>query len=239
MDKQHIYILNQTIRIPAILWGTPSTKLLIEVHGNCSNKEDTVISILARIAVAKGYQVLSFDLPMHGERTGDEYACIPEHCVSDPTAVYAYAKSLSSDISLFACSMGAYFSLLAYHDLDIKQSLFLSPVVNMKRIIQNMMTGFHVSAARLESEQQIQLPIGQTLDWDYYCQVKNNPICFGWTMPTTILYGLEDDLCEWNEISSFAARYQVPVTALEHGGHYFHTTAQLLAFEEWAANCLL
>ena len=54
--------------IPAILWGENSGKVLIAVHGNMSHKEDEVIRILAEKMVPKGYQVLSFDLPEHGER---------------------------------------------------------------------------------------------------------------------------------------------------------------------------
>jgi esterase/lipase len=174
MQKKHFYIANNKIHIPAVLWGEQSSKLLIEVHGNLSNKEDTVISMLAQKAVSKGYQALSFDLPMHGERTDKDYSCSPENCVSDLLAIYKYCKSFATDISLFACSMGAYFSLLAYHKFDIKQSLFLSPIVNMERIICNMMKAFQVSEERLEAEKIIQLPIGQTLDWEYCCYVKKN-----------------------------------------------------------------
>ena len=81
-----------------------------------------------------------------------EVITVPENCAGDLTAVYEYAKLLAPDIHLFACSMGAYFSLLAYHDREIKQSLFLSPVVNMERIIRNMMEGFQVSEERLKAE---------------------------------------------------------------------------------------
>lgn len=239
MEKRHFYILNNEIRIPAILWGKQSEKLLIEVHGNLSNKEDTVISVMAQNAVKKGYQVLSFDLPMHGERLDEEYACIPENCVSDLTIVYEFAKSLAPDIYLFACSMGAYFSLLAYHGFDIEQSLFLSPVVNMERIICNMMEGFQVSEERLKAELEIRLPIGQILEWNYYCYVKENPICFEWKVPTAILYGSDDNLSEWDEISAFATRYQAKVKVLEHGEHYFHTEEQLQVFDIWADENLL
>ncbi len=239
MEKKHFYISNDMILIPAILWGKPSTKLLLEVHGNLSNKEDTVISMLAQKAVKKGYQVLSFDLPKHGKRADEDYACIPPNCVSDLITVYEYAKLLASDISLFACSMGAYFSLLAYHDFDIKQSLFLSPVVNMERIIGNMMEGFQVSEKRLKTEKQIKLPIGETLDWDYYCYVRKNPICFNWKIPTAILYGSDDNLCEWQEISAFAERYQATVKVLNNGEHYFHTEEQLRVFDAWAEENLL
>ena len=54
--------------IPSIIWGENSNKLFIAVHGNLSNKEDKVIKLLAEKVVGKGYQVLSFDLPEHGER---------------------------------------------------------------------------------------------------------------------------------------------------------------------------
>ncbi|MBN1431752.1 MAG: alpha/beta hydrolase [Methanomicrobiaceae archaeon] len=138
MEKKHITINNNGVIIPAVLWGKPNKRLLIEVHGKCSYKEDTVISIMAEKAVSTGYQVLSFDLPMHGKRIPDKYECNPENCISDLQAVYAFAENIASNISLFACSMGAYFSLLAYHDLDLRQSLFLSPVVNMERLIDNM-----------------------------------------------------------------------------------------------------
>lgn len=239
MEKKHFYISNRKTRIPAMLWGKQSENLLIAVHGNLSNKEDTVISMLAQKAIAKGYQVLSFDLPMHGERLDEKYACVPENCVSDLLSVYEYAKSFASDIHLFACSMGAYFSLLAYHNFDIKQSLFLSPIVNMERIIHNMMEGFQVNEERLKAEHEIQLPIGQKLEWNYYCYVKENPISFEWKVPTTILYGSDDNLSEWEEIAAFAARYQATVQVLEHGEHYFHTEQQLQVFDQWADANLL
>ena len=62
--------------IPALIWGEESRKVFIAVHGNMSNKEDEVIKILAEKVTSKGYQVLSFDLPEHGERKYDvTYLC--------------------------------------------------------------------------------------------------------------------------------------------------------------------
>ena len=69
--------------IPAVLWGENSEKLFIAVHGNMSNKEDAVIEILAKEAIEKGYQVLSFDLPEHGERKNHGTPCKVQFCVSD------------------------------------------------------------------------------------------------------------------------------------------------------------
>ena len=104
--------------IPAILWGEKSEKLFIAVHGNMSNKEDAVIQILAEEAVRKCYQVLSFDLPEHGERKNDGIPCKVQFCVSDLTIIMNYVEERWNEVSLFACSIGAYFSLLAYQMID-------------------------------------------------------------------------------------------------------------------------
>lgn len=228
-------MLNQSLRIeaiPAILWGNKSDKLFIAVHGNMSNKSDDVIVEFVEAAVAKGYQVLSFDLPEHGDRKNENYACKVQNCVHDLNIIMSYAKSLSNSISLFACSMGAYFSLLSYKEDSLKQCLFLSPVVNMERIINNMMTWFNVSENRLKEEKEISTPIGQKLYWDYYCYVKGHPIV-NWNKETSILYGLEDDICKFGVISNFAKAFHCDLQVMEHGQHYFHTEEQLQYFRQW------
>lgn len=232
MLKQFVTIQNQSIRIPAILWGKHTGNLFIAVHGNMSNKADEVIVVFAEEAIKKGYQVLSFDLPEHGERTQEEYPCKPENCVSDLTAVYHYARSISDYISFFGCSMGVYFGLLAYQGLPIGQSLFLSPVVNMERIIDNLMTGFHVSEESLEKEQEIVLPVGITLYWDYYCYVKTHRIG-AWHASAGILYGTNDDLTPRDEVSAFAEKNSAFLEIAENSGHYFHTEEQLESLRNW------
>src|SRR5690554_4907838 len=67
ISKEYIHVSNKKSKIPAILWGEKSDKILIEVHGDLSNKEDTIISIMAEIEVAKVYQVLIFDLQGHAD----------------------------------------------------------------------------------------------------------------------------------------------------------------------------
>lgn len=233
MIKQSLKIEN----IPAILWGDKSDKLFVVVHGNMSNKADDAIVVFAEEATAVGYQVLSFDLPEHGERKDENYACKVQNCVKDLNTIMTYAKSLSNNISVFACSMGAYFSLLAYSNETLQQCLFFSPVVNMQRIINNMMTWFNVSESRLETEKEISIPIGQTLYWDYYCYVKEHPIV-SWNKPTSILYGSEDNICEFDVVSAFAKGLNCDLEVMEKGEHYFHTEEQLQFFRQWAKDII-
>lgn len=218
--------------IPAIIWGEESPKLFIAVHGNMSSKADDVIVILAEKAIQSGYQVLSFDLPEHGDRRNDPTPCKVQNCVKDLSTIMEYTKTEWNEISLFACSMGAYFSLLTYKDADLKQSIFLSPVVDMARIINNMMTWFSISEEQLKTEKEIATPIGQILYWDYYCYVKEHPVN-SWNKPTAILYGSADDLCEFDTVSNFAQQFNCDLTVMEHGEHYFHTKEQLNFFKQW------
>jgi len=228
MIKERFHIIN----IPTVLWGDKSPKLFIAVHGNMSNKEDTVIQILAEEALQKGYQVLSFDLPEHGERKNDNTPCKIQYCVNELSVIMNYAKEHWKEVSLFACSMGAYFSLLAYKNDMLKKALFLSPVVNMERIIDNMMTWFHVTPERLKNEMTIETPIGQKLYWDYYCYVKQHPIST-WDIETDILYGAKDDLCEFKVLNDFVKKYGCRLEILDEGEHYFHTEEQLKVFRHW------
>lgn len=218
--------------IPAVLWGEKSEKLFIAVHGNMSNKEDVVIKILAEEAIKKGYQVLSFDLPEHGERKGDSTPCKVQFCVNDLTIIMNYAKEYWKNINLFACSMGAYFSLLAYKNDVIKKALFLSPVVDMERIIENMMKWFNVTPERLKEEVMIETPVGEKLYWDYFCYVKENPINI-WNIDTCIMYGAKDDLCEFETINYFVQKFNCDLEVVETGEHYFHTEEQLSVFKNW------
>jgi pimeloyl-ACP methyl ester carboxylesterase len=218
--------------IPSILWGEGSDKLFIAVHGNMSRKDDDAIAVFAEEAVYKGYRVLSFDLPEHGDRADENYPCMVWNCVSDLSSVMSYARTLSDNISLFACSMGAYFSLLAYKDQPLEQALFLSPVLSMERIILNMMTWAGISEERLKTEKEIKTPAGETLYWDYYSYVKSNPV-ERWDVPTSILYGSDDNICQYDVISEFVKRFNCSLQVLEHGEHYFHTNEQLRYFREW------
>lgn len=225
-------------KIPAILWGEISPKLFIAVHGNMSSKNDVPIAILAEEALQLGYQVLSFDLPEHGDRINDETPCKVQNCVTDLEKVLSYAVNNAETISLFANSMGAYFSLLTYKNTKLKQCLFLSPLVDMASMINHMMTCFHITEERLEKEQEIETPIGHTLYWDYYQYVKQNPIT-KWDTPTSILYGKKDELCEYDTVFAFAKTYHCDFEIADNAKHYFHTDEDLSIYRNWLKRNIL
>ena len=229
MNKERIRIND----IPSIVWGEKSNKVFIAVHGNMSNKEDEVIKILAEKVSSMGYQLLSFDLPEHGERKSNTtYLCKVQNCVKDLQSIIKYAKENYNEINLWACSMGAYFSLLAYKDEEIRRCVFLSPVVDMKTIIDNMMLWSNTTEEELKEKQEIKTDFGQTLYWDYYKYVKDNPIT-NWNKKTYILYGNKDNMQNEDIIKNFSNKFNCDLSILNEGEHYFHTEEQLKFYKEW------
>lgn len=92
------------------------------VHGAQSHKEDTPFRLLAE--TFKNTQILSFDLPEHGERKNASALCKPPVCVRDLSTVMDYAEDRWKHIGLFAVSMWAYFSLLAFENRRIGGTSF-------------------------------------------------------------------------------------------------------------------
>ena len=229
MKLTHIKLNN----IPMTIWGENSNKVYIAVHGNMSHKEDEVIKILSSKVCEIGYQVLSFDLPEHGDRKSDvSYLCDVKNCVSDLETIIKYAKTNYSEINLFACSIGAYFSLLSYKDEIIKNSIFLSPIVNMKILIENLMKVSNVNYEKLKKEKIIKTNFGQDLIFEYYEYVKNHPI-EKWNSNTKILYGENDNLQSENLIKDFSKNFNCKLSIMKKGEHFFHTNEQLEFYKNW------
>ena len=122
--------------------------------------------------------------------------------------------------------------LIKDKDKDIKNSVFLSPVVNMKIIIDNMMLWSNTTEKELEEKLEIKTNFGQTLYWDYYKYVKENPI-INWNKKTFVLYGNKDNLQDENIIKNFCNDFNCSLTILENGEHYFHTEEQLEFYKNW------
>lgn len=214
--------------IPSILWGEDSNKVYVHVHGKMSRKE--YAESFAAIAETKGYQTLSFDLPEHGERT-DSKRCDVWDGVSDLRTISDYAFANWERVSLYACSIGAYFSLNAYNAMAFEKALFQSPIVDMERLVKNMMLWSGVTEAELESKKEIPSPV-DTLRWDYYQYIISHPIT-QWNIPTAILYGGKDNLQPEESVRAFAEKFGCSLTVSENSEHPFMAQSDALIVENW------
>lgn len=86
MCKQNIKIEDT----PAVLYGNTSDELYVFIHGKCGYKEEA--EGFSEIACPRGYQVLSIDLPGHGERKNEMDLFVPWEIVPELRGVMKYAK---------------------------------------------------------------------------------------------------------------------------------------------------
>lgn len=214
--------------IPTILWGEDSNRVYVHVHGKMSRKE--YAESFAAIAETKGYQTLSFDLPEHGERT-DSKRCDVWNGVSDLRTISDYAFANWERVSLYACSIGAYFSLNAYNTMPFEKALFQSPIVDMERLVKNMMLWSGVTESELENKKEIPSPV-DTLRWDYYQYIISHPIT-QWNIPTAILYGGKDDLQPEESVRAFAEKFGCSLIVSENSEHPFMAQSDAPIVENW------
>jgi len=217
--------------IPVILWGKLSDRIIIAAHGSHSSKIDDCIWILAKEATIKGYQVLSFDLPKHGERVYETNPLMPDECVKELKAMYSFAAKRSKKISIFGCSIGAYFELLTFTDIQIENAWFLSPITDMERIIHNLMDYCHINEKEFQKKVNVDNDI-EPLYYPYYEYVKAHPIR-SWNHKTYILRGENDTMSEYNYVKRFADTFNCELTTQQGGEHWFHTDSELDYFKNW------
>lgn len=117
---------------------------------------------------------------------------IPWIVESQIQSVYDKVHERYDSIYLIANSIGAYFSMHTLQNCDIEKALFISPVLDMERLILDMMSWVNVSEKDLCEKGEIPTNFGETLSWKYLCFVKENPIT--WNVPTEILYAGNDNL---------------------------------------------
>lgn len=134
-------------------------------------------------------------------------------------------------IYVIATSIGAYFVMHTLQTCDIGKALFISPVLDMERLILDMMSWANVSENDLREKKDIPTDFGETLSWKFLCFVRENPI--KWNVPTEILYAGNDNLISRQTVNWFINNHNAKLTVMENGEHWFHTDEQLAFLDIW------
>lgn len=74
----------------AVLYGDEGSRVYLFIHSKCGCKEEAMD--FAKIVCPKGWQVLSIDLPGHGERRSEAAAFVPWNIVPELNTVMGYAR---------------------------------------------------------------------------------------------------------------------------------------------------
>ena len=141
------------------------------------------------------------------------------------------AESAYDRLILIANSIGAYFAMHAGIGDRTDRAYFISPIVDMERLIGAMMSRARVTEEELRRRGVIRTDLGEDLSWEYLCWVREHPV--SWSVPTRILYGTADTITPIETVAAFAREHAAELTIMENGEHWFHTPEQMAFLDAW------
>ncbi len=145
-----------------------------------------------------------------------------------------YFDSLSDEyqsITIIANSIGAFFAMCSLSDRQIERAFFISPVLDMQKLITDMMELANVSEEELRTKGIVYIGSERTLSWEYLTYVREHP--YSWEVQTEILYGSRDELTSINTVRAFVEAHHASLTVMDGGEHWFHTEEQMQFLDDW------
>ena len=192
-------------------------KLVIYIHGKGGSAEEAE----HYRALFAGYDVLGFDYK----------AAAPWEAEAEFAEYFDSVSAGYDTVTLAANSLGAYFAMLTLGGKNIDRAFFVSPVVDMEKLITDMITWAGVTEEKLREQKEIPTSFGETLSWEYLSYVREHPI--NWGIPTSILYGENDELTSYPTVAGFAAKTGAELTVMKNGEHWFHTDEEMEFLDNW------
>ena len=195
--------------------------LVIYIHGKGGSAQE-----------AEHYKTL---FPDHAVIGFDYHAKTPWEAKEEFLTFFAGQRNRCEHLTLIANSIGAFFALSALDDTPVDRAYLISPVIDMEKLIGNMMMWTGVTEEELAEKKEIPTEFGETLSWNYLTYVREHPV--SWHIPTRILYGEHDKLTSPETISAFAKRIGAELTVMPNGEHWFHTEEQMQFLNHWIREC--
>lgn len=192
-------------------------KAIIYIHGKGGSAEE-----------AAHYKELFPDFDVMGF---DYKAETPWDAKTEFALYFAEVCESYDAVYVIANSIGAFFAMNAQINEKMKKAYFISPIVDMEKLIADMMIWAGVTEDELRERKKIETPFGETLSWEYLCYVRSNPV--KWELPTHILYGENDNLSSFETVRLFAEKIGASLDVMKGGEHWFHTDEQMEYLDEW------
>ncbi|NLL77225.1 MAG: alpha/beta hydrolase [Clostridiales bacterium] len=192
-------------------------KAVLYIHGKGGNAEE-----------AEHYKPICNEYDVFGL---DYKADTPWETREEILVEYESLYEKYDSVLIIANSIGAYFAMNALSDKEIERAFFISPIVNMEKLITDMMLWANVTEQELQDKQEIETSFGETLSWKYLRYVRENPIV--WNITTDILYAGNDNLTSYETMTTFAKETNSSLKIMENGEHWFHTEEQLAFLDHW------
>ncbi len=192
-------------------------KVILYIHGKGGNAEEAE----HYKTICSGYDVLGLNYK----------GTTPWETKEEILTEYEILRKEYDSVLIIANSIGAYYAMNALANKDLERAFFISPIVNMEKLISDMMMWANVTERELQKKQEIETSFGETLSWKYLCYVRDNPIT--WNIPTDILYASNDNLTSYETVLAFANETASGLKIMKNGEHWFHTKEQFEFLDHW------
>lgn len=192
-------------------------KLAIYIHGKGGSAAESE----HYATLLKEYDVIGLDY-----KANDVWQALEEF-----PKLYDSVRVGYDEVIVIANSIGAYYTMQALWNRNISKAFFISPIVNMEKLISDMMMWANVTEDELREKKLIETSFGETLSWEYLCYARESTD--KWAISTDILYGTADNLTSLETVTEFAVKHNASLTIMENGEHWFHTDEQMRVLDEW------
>ncbi len=192
-------------------------KAILYIHGKGGSYKE-----------AEQYRKICDGFYVVGADYNDYFPWVVQECIK---TAYDELRKDYEHIYIIANSIGAYFAMHTLQKCEIKKALFISPVLDMERLILDMIQLANVTEQELCEKGEIPTDFGETLSWEYLNYVRENPI--EWKIRTEILYAGKDNLTSRKTVDIFVENHNAALTVMENGEHWFHTDEQLDFLYKW------
>ena len=221
--------------ITAVLYGEYSDKVYLYIHDKYGCKEDA--RKFYEVVKEDGWQVLAMDMPEHGERKGGPEMMNPWTLVPELALLHSYALDRWSTICLKASGLSAYFCLCAYPRTYFDKVLFVSPIIDMMKSIDDTLVLSGITPEELREKKAVKSCFGETLSMDYYLYAHDHPIK-NWISPTEILHGEKDPKSDLETAARFVESFDCKMTVLKNHGKVMPVDADLPELTAWIQNAI-
>ena len=181
------------------------------------------------VIASQGDQLITFDLPTHGNRQDDK-AFNPIEASPEVRMFAQLAHSQSTEIGLRAHSIRAYFSLCDTPAGTFERVWLVSPLLDLEYYIPDMMAEYSVTDEQLEAEPEINTPRG-VLEWPYLRFVEKHPARLD--IPSWIIRGDQDEVVPLDALSRFVGASGVELVQIEGGQHFLGQPPHLDTVVAW------
>lgn len=211
--------------------------VLIAIHGFTGSKKSSSNNVLGKTLCNEGFEVITFDLPRHGDNSKEEPIRYDE-CIETIRVVDKYVKEMykNKKISYIATSYGGYLLLNFLNDInyDYHKIILRVPAIFIDEVFSNVILKESIHTLKDGNILEVD---GIKIDDYYYNELLNNRLIdkYNDSRFLYVIQGKLDDTVDYlkNEIfyeNKCKGNYKIYY--FEESGHSFKTEKEHLQLLE-------